>query len=72
MRLPPPTQVSVAEKDSSGISELVSDERMCDAVDIILSYQNSGGGFSSFEPVRGPQALEMLNAAEVFGESLLI
>ncbi|KAL8292767.1 hypothetical protein RQP46_001379 [Phenoliferia psychrophenolica] len=51
--------------------QLVSEERMRDAVDIILSYQNAGGGFSSFEPIRGPQALELFNAAEVFGMTAL-
>jgi lanosterol synthase len=41
---------------------------MFDAVDIMLSLQNPGGGFASFELVRGPWWLEWLNAAEVFGE----
>ena len=40
---------------------------MCDAVDVLLSLQNSNGGFASYELIRGPQWLEALNAAEVFG-----
>ena len=40
---------------------------MCDAVDIMLSLQNSDGGFASYELIRGPQWLEWLNPAEVFG-----
>jgi lanosterol synthase len=30
--------------------------------------QNSDGGFASYELVRGPTWLELLNPAEVFGE----
>lgn len=41
---------------------------MFDAVDIMLSLQNPGGGFASYELVRGPWWVEWLNAAEVFGE----
>jgi len=47
--------------------KLISKERMCDAVDVLLSLQNSNGGFASYELIRGPQWLEALNAAEVFG-----
>lgn len=52
--------------------ELVSKERLCDAVDIILSLQNPGGGFASYELIRGPALLEVLNPAEVFGKLLLL
>lgn len=48
--------------------ELVSKERLCDAIDVILSLQNPGGGFASYELIRGPAILEMLNPAEVFGK----
>lgn len=48
--------------------ELVSKERLCDAVDIIISLQNPGGGFASYELIRGPAYLEALNPAEVFGK----
>jgi hypothetical protein len=40
---------------------------MRDAVDVMLSLQNSDGGFASYEVIRGPQWLELLNPAEVFG-----
>jgi lanosterol synthase len=33
--------------------------------------QNRDGGFASYELVRGPSWLELLNPAEVFGESVL-
>lgn len=49
----------------SGFPELVDKERMCDAVDVILSMQNADGGFASYELIRGAQYLELLNPAEV-------
>ena len=48
--------------------KLVSKERLCDAVDTILSLQNASGAFASYELVRGPKWLEYINPAEVFGD----
>ena len=42
---------------------------MKDAVDTLLTMQNSGGGFASYERIRGPAWLEWLNHAEVFGQN---
>ena len=53
-----------------GFPKLVSDERIKDAIDILLSMQNASGGCSSYEPTRGSEYLEYLNAAEVFGRAL--
>jgi lanosterol synthase len=47
---------------------LVSDDRLFDAVDTLLTMQNHDGGFASYELVRGPNWLEWLNPAEVFGK----
>ena len=46
-------------------------ERMRDCIDTILSMQNAGGGFASYELQRGSEKMEWLNGAEVFGEHLL-
>ncbi|KAF5345689.1 hypothetical protein D9758_013074 [Tetrapyrgos nigripes] len=46
----------------------ISEERLCWAVDTLLSLQNPNGGFASYELVRGPHWLELLNPAEVFGD----
>ena len=54
-----------------GYPALVSDERIFDAVDILLSLQNSDGGFASYEVVRGPKLLELLNPAQVFGKIMV-
>lgn len=51
--------------------QLVSDERIHWAVDIILTMQNPNGACSSYEPTRGSPLLEYLNAAEVFGKIMI-
>jgi len=48
--------------------KLISRRRIYDAVDVMLSMQNSNGGFASYELIRGPDWLEWLNPAEVFGK----
>jgi len=48
--------------------KLVSERRLCDAVDLVLSMQNREGGFGSYGPAKGPQWLESLNPDTVFGE----
>ncbi|KAJ9088502.1 Lanosterol synthase (Oxidosqualene--lanosterol cyclase) [Entomophthora muscae] len=51
--------------------ELVSDERLFDAVDILLSIQNSSGGSASYELVRGGAYYEYFNVSEVFGNIMI-
>lgn len=54
-----------------GAEERVSRERLCDAVDVILSLPNKDGGFASYELIRGPAWLELLNPAEVFANIMI-
>jgi lanosterol synthase len=54
-----------------GYPKLVSDDRIKLAIDIILTMQNPSGGCSSYEPTRGSELLEYLNAAEVFGRIMV-
>jgi lanosterol synthase len=42
-------------------------ERLYQAVNVILSYQNKDGGWASYENTRAPEWLELLNPSEVFG-----
>ncbi len=55
----------------SGYQTLVSDARIRDAIDTLLTMQNASGGFASYEPQRGSEYLEYLNAAEVFGRIMV-
>lgn len=50
---------------------LISDRRLKDAIDVLLTMQNPSGGCASYEPTRGPSWLEHLNAAEVFGNIMI-
>ena len=51
---------------------MLSDERQRWAVDIILALQDRRtGGVASYEPRRGSELLEYLNAAEVFGRIMV-
>jgi lanosterol synthase len=59
------------QSDLKFTPKLVSKERMCDSVDLLLTLQNPDGGFASYEPIRGPRWLEWLNPAEVFGDIMI-
>ncbi|KAI9311284.1 terpenoid cyclases/protein prenyltransferase alpha-alpha toroid [Dichotomocladium elegans] len=50
-----------------GFPNLVSQDRLRDAVDVLLTMQNKNNGFATYERIRGPHWLELLNPAEVFG-----
>ncbi|KAK5276052.1 Lanosterol synthase (Oxidosqualene--lanosterol cyclase), partial [Cryomyces antarcticus] len=54
-----------------GFPRMLSDERIHDAIDILLTMQNASGGCSSYEPTRGSEYMEYLNAAEVFGRIMV-
>ncbi|KAE8315582.1 terpenoid cyclases/protein prenyltransferase alpha-alpha toroid [Aspergillus transmontanensis] len=54
-----------------GYPQLLDDQRIFDAVDTLLTYQNPSGGCSSYERTRGGEYLEMFNAAEVFGRIMV-
>jgi lanosterol synthase len=64
---PAPPNLYLTNSSFRFTPKLVSERRMCDAVDVMLSLQNPNGGFASYELVRGPHWLEWLNPAEVFG-----
>lgn len=46
---------------------VISDQRLKDAADTLLTMQNPTGGFTEYEVTRGSRYIEWLNAAEVFG-----
>ncbi|KJK79832.1 Lanosterol synthase [Metarhizium anisopliae BRIP 53293] len=53
-------------QQSGAAPRLVSDDRIFEAVNLILGMQNRGGGYSAFEPIRAPKALERLNITELY------
>ncbi|ROT39023.1 lanosterol synthase [Sodiomyces alkalinus F11] len=57
---------------TDGYPQLLDDRRVFDAVDTILTYQNEDtGGVGSYEKRRGGKWMEVLNAAEVFGNIMV-
>ncbi|KAJ1937421.1 hypothetical protein EC988_007895, partial [Linderina pennispora] len=64
-------KATVMLQQASFLPKLVSEERLYEAVDLLLGMQNWGGGFASYERVRGPQLMEQINAAEVFGNIMV-
>ncbi|KAG9252251.1 terpenoid cyclases/protein prenyltransferase alpha-alpha toroid [Emericellopsis atlantica] len=51
--------------------QVLDDDRIKDAIDILLLYQNDNGGVSSYEARRGSEYLEIFNVAEVFGRIMI-
>ncbi|OAQ65177.1 lanosterol synthase [Pochonia chlamydosporia 170] len=54
-----------------GFPTVLEDQRIFDAVDTLLLYQNDNGALSSYEARRAGEYMEMLNAAEVFGRIMI-
>ncbi|KAF2468015.1 lanosterol synthase [Lindgomyces ingoldianus] len=58
-------------QSTPGYPRLVPDHRIFSAIDVLLTMQNPSGGCASYEPQRGSEYLEYLNAAEVFGRIMV-
>lgn len=56
---------------TKGYPELLDEQRIFDAIDTLLVYQNDTGGVGSYELRRGGEYMELLNAAEVFGRIMV-
>jgi squalene/oxidosqualene cyclase-like protein len=48
----------------------ISDERIFDAVNVLISFENEGG-WATYENTRGSAKLEWLNPSEVFGDIMI-
>lgn len=46
-------------------------DRLEDAVHMIMSYQNTDGGWATYELTRGPTWLEHFNPSEIFGDIMI-
>lgn len=53
------------------VSNPISDERLDDAVNLLLTFQNDDGGFASYERCRGSRALELLNPSNIFCDIMI-
>ncbi|KAH7298679.1 hypothetical protein KP509_25G053900 [Ceratopteris richardii] len=53
------------------VGEPLSSERFYDAVNTILSYQNTNGGVATYELTRSYPWLEYINPAETFGDIVI-
>lgn len=49
----------------------IENSRIFDGVNVLLSMQNSNGGFASYETKRAGSVMEMINPAEVFGDIMV-
>ena len=52
--------MSLAELKGEGLGGSVSEERLQDCVNVILSYQNGDGGWATYENTRSYSALEVM------------
>lgn len=49
----------------------INQDRLIPSIDLLLSLQNSGGGWASYENIRGPSWLEKLNPSHIFGNIMI-
>lgn len=56
---------------SEAVGKSLDVKRLYDAVNVILSLQNSDGGFATYELTRSFQWLELINPAETFGDIVI-
>ena len=54
-----------------GDTQGIDDERLFDAVTVLLTLQNSDGGWATYENNRGYGWYEILNPSEVFGDIMI-
>ncbi len=62
---------TLAIQETGLFKKSISDERLQQAVDVILSYQNKNGGWPTYELSRAPEWLEMLNPSEIFADIMI-
>ena len=62
---------TLAIHHSGLVKPAIDEQRIKQAVDVILSYQNSDGGWATYELTRAPKWLEKLNPSEVFADIMI-
>jgi squalene/oxidosqualene cyclase-like protein len=53
------------------VPEPLSDDRLRDAAELILWWQNPDGGWATYERTRGPGWLERFNPSDIFGDIMI-
>jgi squalene cyclase len=61
----------LAIHNSGLVEKTISDNRLFDAVNVILLFQNPDGGWATYENTRGSPWLELLNPSDVFGAIMI-
>ncbi|KAG6546956.1 hypothetical protein Mapa_011572 [Marchantia paleacea] len=61
----------LSELPSDLVGKTISDERLFDAVNVMLSYQNGGGGCATYEVERSYAWLEYINPSECFSKIMI-
>ncbi|KAL1917673.1 uncharacterized protein VTP21DRAFT_4066 [Calcarisporiella thermophila] len=59
-------KVIVLLQQANIVPKLISDERLEQAVDLVLEMENPGGGYSAYEPIRAPKLMEYFNITELY------
>ena len=62
---------TLAIHHSGLVKPAIDEQRIKQAVDVILSYQNADGGWATYELTRAPKWLEKLNPSEVFADIMI-
>ncbi|KAG6430222.1 hypothetical protein SASPL_108284 [Salvia splendens] len=65
------TALLLAQVGSDISGEALKAEKLYEAIDLVLSLQNSSGGFASYELTGSYHWLEMINPAETFGDIII-
>jgi squalene/oxidosqualene cyclase-like protein len=63
-------EVALDLADLAG-DERIPEERLRQAVELLLHFQNDDGGWATYEKRRGSRLLELLNPSDVFGEIMI-
>lgn len=63
--------ILLSQLPADSVGEAIQENQLYDAVNVILSLQNSTGGFASYELTRSYAWLEMINPAETFGDIII-
>ncbi|MFM8330140.1 MAG: prenyltransferase/squalene oxidase repeat-containing protein, partial [Candidatus Methylumidiphilus sp.] len=58
------------ENPNAQVAEPLSDERLRQAAEFILSRQNADGGFGTYERRRAGRLLELVNPSEMYGQCM--